>query len=158
PRDADPIGPLKLRAKVEQWPLTAPFRITGHTWEHLDVLVVSLETNDQVGQGEAAGVYYKNDTPASMLRQIMSLRARIEGGLSRGEVQKLLPPGGARNALDCALWDLEAKVAGHSAWQIAGLEKPRPLLTTFTCGADTPEKMVAAARGYEGARAIKVKL
>jgi L-alanine-DL-glutamate epimerase-like enolase superfamily enzyme len=158
PRDAEPVGPLKLRAKVEQWPLVAPFRITGHTWEHLDVLVVSLETNDHVGLGEAAGVYYKNDTPVSMLRQVMSLSARIEGGLNRSEVQKLLPPGGARNALDCALWDLQAKVTGRPVWQVAGLDHPRPLLTTFTCGADTPEKMAAAARAYEGARAIKVKL
>jgi L-Ala-D/L-Glu epimerase len=158
PRQADPIGPLTLHARVEQWPLVAPFRITGHTWEHLDVLLVGLERNGLVGQGEAAGVYYKNDTPPSMLRQILGLRARIEAGLARGEAQKLLPPGGARNALDCALWDLEAKIIGRPVWRIAGLDTPRPLLTTFTCGADEPEKMAAAARAYQGARAIKVKL
>jgi L-alanine-DL-glutamate epimerase-like enolase superfamily enzyme len=70
----------------------------------------------------------------------------------------MLPHGGARNALDCALWDLEAKLTGCFAWQMAELEKPRPLLTTFTCGADQPEKMAAAARGYADARAIKLKL
>lgn len=153
-----PIGPLTLSAKVEQWPLVAPFRITGHTWEHLDVVLVSLECDGHVGQGEAAGVYYKNDTPASMLRQILALREKIERGLTRGEVQKILGPGGARNALDCALWDLEAKITGRAAWKIAGLDTPRPLLTTFTCGADEPEKMAAAARAYQQARAIKVKL
>ena len=152
------IDSLKLRAQVEQWPLAVPFRITGYTWELLDVLVVSLEKDGRVGLGEAAGVYYKNDRPAAMLQQIESLRAVIEAGISRDSVQKRLPPGGARNALDCALWDLEAKLSGRPAWQIAGLENPRPLLTTFTCGADTPEKMAATAGGYTNARAIKLKL
>ena len=88
--------------------------------------MVSLECSDHLGQGEAAGVYYKDDTPTSMLQQIMSLRERIERGLSRGDVQKILRPGGARNALDCALWDLEAKMTGEPVWKIAGLERPRP--------------------------------
>jgi L-alanine-DL-glutamate epimerase-like enolase superfamily enzyme len=111
-----------------------------------------------VGQGEAAGVYYKNDKPAAMLGQIESLRRTIEAGIGRDRVQSLLPPGGARNALDCALWDFEAKLSGRAAWQIEGLTKPRPLLTTFTCGADEPEKMAATALAYTKARAIKLKL
>jgi L-alanine-DL-glutamate epimerase-like enolase superfamily enzyme len=157
-KDAETIGPLILRAKIEHWPLVAPFRITGRTWERLDVLVVSLESNGLVGSGEAAGVYYKNDTPATMIKQIMGVRGKIELGQSRESVQKLLPAGGARNALDCAIWDLEAKVSGTGAWQIARLAQPKPLLTTFTCSADTPEKMAATAKGYKDARAIKVKL
>jgi L-alanine-DL-glutamate epimerase-like enolase superfamily enzyme len=152
------IDSLKLRAKIEQWPLLTPFRITGYVWEFVDVLLVSLEKDGHVGQGEATGIYYKNDKPAGMLEKIESLRKTIEAGVSRDSVQKLLPPGGARNALDCAVWDLEAKITGRHAWQIAGLEKPRPLLTTMTCGADTPEKMAAAARAYKNARAIKLKL
>jgi L-alanine-DL-glutamate epimerase-like enolase superfamily enzyme len=151
-------GPLRLELSLEQWPLLAPFRITGYTWESIPVLLVRLEKDGQVGQGEAAGVYYKNDKPASMLTQIESLRGTIEAGITRDGMQSLLPRGGARNALDCALWDLEAKLSGRAAWQIAGLTKPRPLLTTFTCGADEPEKMAAAARGYRNARAIKLKL
>lgn len=151
-------GPLKLNAQIEQWPLVAPFRITGHVWNHVDVLVVTLEEESHVGRGEAAGVYYKNDTPEAMLRQVESLRVRIEAGLSREELQKLLPAGGARNAVDCALWDLEAKLTGRPAWAIAGLEGVKPLLTTFTCGAQTPEKMAAVAKVYHSARAIKLKL
>jgi L-alanine-DL-glutamate epimerase-like enolase superfamily enzyme len=149
---------LRLELKLEQWPLVAPFRITGYTWESIPVLLVRLEKNGQVGQGEAAGVYYKNDKPASMLAQLESLRTTIEAGITRDRAQTLLPRGGARNALDCALWDLEAKLTGRAAWQIAGLTQPRPLLTTFTCGADEPEKMAAVARGYRNARAIKLKL
>jgi L-alanine-DL-glutamate epimerase-like enolase superfamily enzyme len=151
-------GPLTLRATIEQWPLAVPFRITGYTWEFVDVLLVSLEKDGHVGRGEARGVYYRHDDPASMIKQIESLRTRIEAGISRDRVQSLLPRGGARNALDCALWDLEAKLSKRAAWQIAEMEKPRPLLTTFTCGADEPEKMAAAALAYKNARAIKLKL
>jgi L-alanine-DL-glutamate epimerase-like enolase superfamily enzyme len=152
------IGPLTLRTEIEQWPLAMPFRITGYTFYAIDVLVVSLEKDGQVGRGEAAGIYYKNDKPVSMIKQIESLRTTIEAKISRDSLQKMLPPGGARNALDCALWDLEAKLSRQFAWQIAGLENPRPLLTTFTCAADDPERMAATARAYTNARAIKLKL
>ena len=70
----------------------------------------------------------------------------------------ILPPGGARNAVDAALWDLEAKRSGRPVWQLAGVPEPRPILTTFTVSADTPEAMAAAARRYADARAIKMKL
>jgi L-alanine-DL-glutamate epimerase-like enolase superfamily enzyme len=149
---------LKLRVAVERWPLITPFRITGYSWHALDAVVVSLEKEGHVGRGEAAGVYYRQDTPELALKKIESLRATIEAGISRDLLQKLLPPGGARNALDCALWDLEAKLTGRPVWQIAGLEKPKPLLTTMTCSAETPEKMAATAVGYAQARAIKLKL
>jgi L-alanine-DL-glutamate epimerase-like enolase superfamily enzyme len=152
------MGRLTLRTEIERWPLIAPFRITGYTWEALDVLVVSLRHDGHVGWGEAHGVYYRNDNPASMTVQIESLRTTIEAGISRESLQSMLPPGGARNALDCALWDLEAKLSGRPAWQVAAVGNPRPLLTTFTCGADEPDKMAAAARAYTHARAIKLKL
>jgi L-alanine-DL-glutamate epimerase-like enolase superfamily enzyme len=149
---------LTLSADIERWPLVAPLRITGHTWEIIEIIVVSLESGGHLGRGEAHGVYYRGDNPASMIKQIESLRTTIEGGVSRKLLQSILPPGGARNALDCALWDLEAQVSGRPAWQIAEVEHPQPLLTTFTCGADEPDKMAAAARAYTHARAIKLKL
>jgi L-alanine-DL-glutamate epimerase-like enolase superfamily enzyme len=124
----------------------------------MDVLRVSLETDGRMGQGEATGVYYRNDQVPSMIDQIERLRVQIEAGLSRVQLLHLLPPGGARNALDCAMWDLEAQITGVSAWQRARLSQPRALLSTFTCGADSPEAMAAVARGYTGARAIKLKL
>ena len=92
----DSTGPLTLRVKVEQWPLVAPFRIAGYMWEFIDVLLVSLEKDGHVGQGEAAGVYYKNDRPASMLGQFESLRTTIGAEISRDRAQSLLPRGGAR--------------------------------------------------------------
>jgi len=152
------VSTLRLRATVEQWPLITPFRITGHTWHTLDAVVISLEKGGHVGRGEGEGVYYRGDTPDLALKQIESLKTTIEAGISRESLQTLLPPGGARNALDCAVWDLEAKLTGRPVWQIAGLEKPKPLLTTMTCGADTPEVMAGTALGYTRARAIKLKL
>src|ERR1700719_4038196 len=152
------IDSLTLRAAVEQWPLVTPLRITGRTWHALDAVVVSIEKEGHVGRGEAAGVYYRQDTPELALKKIESLRPTIEAGISRESLQILLPPGGARNALDCALWDLEAKLTGRPVWQMAGLEKPKPLITTMTCGAGTPESMAATAPSYAQARALKLKL
>ena len=152
------MGPLVLRTQLEHWPLTTPFRITGHIWEVLDVLLVTLEKDGHVGRGESAGVYYKKDVPANMIREVEAVRGSIEAGVTRASLQRLLPPGGARNAVDCALWDLEAKLEGQPVWKLAELDKPKPVLTTFTCGADTPEKMAAAAVAYTQARGIKLKL
>lgn len=149
---------LALSTGIEKWPYAAPFRITGRTSRDAEVLVVCLEKDGCVGRAEAAGVPYRNETAASMSEQLESTRSAIEAGMSRDAVQGLLPPGGARNALDCALWDLEAKLSGQPVWQMAGLQEPRPLLTTFTCGADSPEAMAAKARAYADARAIKLKL
>jgi L-Ala-D/L-Glu epimerase / N-acetyl-D-glutamate racemase len=149
---------LQLEAAIEKWPLMAPFRITGRTWEFVEVLVVRVRRGPYVGYAEAAGVYYHNETPESMLNQVDQLRTAVESDIGRRQLQSALPAGGARNALDCALWDLEAKVSGRSVWEIAGLQKPHPLLTTFTCGAAKPSQMADTARKYTGARAIKLKL
>lgn len=152
------IERFELRTRVEKWPLKAPFRIAGYSWDHHAALWVGVYRNGHLGQGEAAGVYYKSETADSMAQQLESLRDELEAGVSRDELQRMLPAGGARNALDCALWDLEAQIERRPAWEIAGMKKPKPLVTTFTCGADEPDKMAAAAIAYKGARAIKLKL
>jgi L-alanine-DL-glutamate epimerase-like enolase superfamily enzyme len=82
----------------------------------------------------------------------------LRGGMSRAELQQALPPGGARNAADCALWELDAKREGVPVWKLAGLPEPKPLLTTFTLGADDPAVMAEGARAYADARALKLKL
>ncbi len=149
---------LTLEVSVEDWPLRWPFQITGHVFTSSEIVVAKLSDGAFTGRGEAAGVYYHGDTPARLAATIEALRPRIEAGISREALAELLPAGGARNALDCALWDLEAQRSGKPVWAVAGLAPPRPLLTTCTVGADAPEVMAQKALGYEGARAIKLKL
>jgi len=147
-----------LHIEIRKWPLKAPFHITGYSWEEVEALVVRVEQDGVAGWGEAAGVYYRGETVLSMAQQLEGVREVVESGLDRVAAQKILPPGGARNALDCALWDLEAKQTGLPVWRIAGLSEPRPLVTTFTCGADAPNAMATAAAAHAQARAIKLKL
>lgn len=152
-------GQITLDVEVEKYLLKEPFHITGYTMEYAEVVTVTLRRNGHEGRGEASGVYYREgDDIPGVVRQIEAVRPQVEAGVTRQVLQELLPKGGARNALDCALWDLEAKETGWAAWQIAGLGRPRPLLTTFTVGANGPEKMAADARAYAQARAIKIKL
>jgi L-alanine-DL-glutamate epimerase-like enolase superfamily enzyme len=152
-------GRLRLQATQKSWAIKAPFHITGYTFTAFDALIVELtDEQGRTGRGEAQGVYYRHDTPATMQAQIEALRAQIEAGIDRLTLQTLLPAGGARNALDCALWDLEAKRSGKPVWQLAGLDAPKPLRTTYTLGADEPEAMAEGAKAYAAARAIKLKL
>jgi L-alanine-DL-glutamate epimerase-like enolase superfamily enzyme len=149
---------MKIDAAIESWPLRNPLRITGYVFESIEVLRVSIEMNGRVGFGEAAGVYYMGDTPQKMLAKVGAIRHELGRGISRSVLKRVLPNCGLRNALDCALWDLEAKCTGRSVWNAAGLSSPKPLVTTFTCGVDTPQAMADAALGYTGAKAIKLKL
>jgi L-alanine-DL-glutamate epimerase-like enolase superfamily enzyme len=157
--NASKTGALELRVAIEKFPLKEPFHISGHSMVDTDVVTVSLAKDGRIGCGEASGVFYhQNDDVDSIVQQIEAVRARIEAGIDRESLQRLLSVGGARNALDCALWDLEAKLAGRAAWQLAGLDRPRPLLTTFTVGANDPDKMALDALAYTHAKAIKLKL
>jgi len=149
---------IQLGLRNEDLRLSAPFRISGHVFEVSPVTLVTLRKGECTGRGEAAGVYYTQDTPAKMLPAIEYLRDVLQGGISRHELRSLLPAGGARNAVDCALWELEAAIECVPAWQLAGMQPPKPLLTTFTVGADDPDVMAQRARAYTHARAIKLKL
>jgi L-alanine-DL-glutamate epimerase-like enolase superfamily enzyme len=149
---------VRLTLHNEPLPLKAPFRISGYTFDAMPATVVTLRDGDIEGRGEGAGVYYLNDRPEKMLATLEALRDTIEAGITRTELRHLLPPGGARNALDCALWELESRRSGIPVWKLAGLAAPRPLMTTFTVGADDPGVMAAGALAYTQARAIKLKL
>ena len=149
---------LRLSVRVEEWPLTQPFRITGHLFAASTVVVVELSDGDVTGRGEAAGVYYRHDTPSRAAAAIEALRPDIESGISRQRLAAMLPPGGARNALDAALWDLEAQRSGQPVWALAGLAEPHRLVTAFTLGADDPDAMAAGARADAAALSIKLKL
>jgi L-alanine-DL-glutamate epimerase-like enolase superfamily enzyme len=149
---------LKLTVSTEKLEFSAPFRIAGFVFEHQDAVVVALDDGTHRGRGEASGVFFLGERVERMAEEIEARRATIERGIDRSALQHLLPPGGARNALDCALWELEARRMDKPVWELAGLKQPKPLLTTFTLGAESPEVMAAGARRYAQARALKVKL
>ncbi len=149
---------LTLDVATEQLRLAQPFRISGHVFESADVVVVTLEDGTHRGRGEGAGVYYLGDDLAHMQDDLQTARLAIEQGLTREELRTVMPPGGARNAVDCALWELDAARAGVPVWTLAGLDAPHPVRTTFTLGADLPGIMAEGARAYTQARSIKVKL
>jgi L-alanine-DL-glutamate epimerase-like enolase superfamily enzyme len=152
------MGKLTLGVEVQTLRLAQPFRISGYVFESSDVVVVTLSDGEHSGRGEGGGVYYLGDDVPHMLADIERARPAIEAGVSRDELRQLMPPGGGRNAVDCALWELEAAQAGTEVWALAGISQPKPLRTTFTLGADSPETMAAGARAYADARSIKVKL
>jgi L-alanine-DL-glutamate epimerase-like enolase superfamily enzyme len=149
---------MKLSVHIERWPTVRPFRISGKTWDHFDSVVVELEQDGVIGRGEALGVYYLDETAETMLAQISQKSQAILSDIGRAALQGLLPAGGARNAVDCALWDLEAKSSGRSIWDLSGV-KPKKLETVFTIGIEeTPQEMAlkaAAAGAYE---LLKIKL
>jgi L-alanine-DL-glutamate epimerase-like enolase superfamily enzyme len=148
---------LKLTVEVERLGFRAPFRIAGFLFEHQDAVVVTVDDGVHRGRGEACGVYYLDDNVEQMVAALEAHRTTIESGIDRASLQRLLPPGGARNALDCALWELDSRRTGRPVWELAGLDPPRPLVTTFTLGADDPRVMAEGARKFADAQAIKVK-
>ena len=112
---------MHLSVARERIPLSAPFTITGYTFTDMTVVVARVQDRGATGQGEAAGVYYLGDDAERMSAAIEGVRRDVEAGIDREALRRLLPPGGARNALDCALWDLEAKRLAP-----AGLAHRRP--------------------------------
>ncbi|MFS0773223.1 dipeptide epimerase [Sphingomonas sp. 1P08PE] len=149
---------LQLTIETDTLRLAEPFRIAGYVFDTADVLVATLDDGTHRGRGEAAGVYYMGDDLAHMRAQIEGARAAIEAGPTREELRTILPPGGARNAVDAALWEREASRAGRPVWALAGLDAPRALRTTLTVPADTPAAMAAKARSYQRTLSVKVKL
>jgi len=149
---------MKLSAHIEDWELKAPFRIAGTEWRTATVLVVQLQDGKYEGRGEACGVSYSDETPNSMLEQVDAIGHDIRRGVSRDALQNLLPAGGARNAIDCALWDLEAKKTGQTIWQLTGID-PHPVTTVFTIGIEATAEMMAENAAAAGQFPIlKIKL
>jgi L-alanine-DL-glutamate epimerase-like enolase superfamily enzyme len=149
---------MRLEATTRVWPLREPFVISRGTHYDCEVIVVRLEQDGHVGRGEAVGVDYHGETLESMLTQIEDVRARVERGVTRQELLKLLPPGGARNAIDIALWDIEAKRSGKRAWELAGIPNARPITTTETIGIRSVEGYEKRARELSRYEWLKIKV
>jgi L-alanine-DL-glutamate epimerase-like enolase superfamily enzyme len=149
---------MKISAHLEDWELIQPFRISGGEWITSPTLVVQLARDGFVGRGEAQGIFYRDETAQSIFDQVDRVADEIRQGVTRDELQELLPAGGARNALDCAMWDLECKTSGKTIWQLTGID-PKPVTTVFTIGLEsTPEAMAAKAAAASDAPILKIKL
>ncbi len=147
-----------VKVGVERWPLNRPFTISRGTKTEAEVVIVELEEDGARGRGECVPYPRYGETAAAVAHQIEALSAAIAGGLDRERLQPLLPAGAARNAVDCALWDLEAKQRGRRAWDIAGLPPPSSVVTAETIGLDTPAEMARAAAGLSDRPLLKIKL
>ena len=135
---------LTIDAREETWPLDKPFRISRGTRTEMRVVVVTLTDGQHSGRGEGVPIKRYNQSPASVLAEIESIKTA--SNLHREQLQKLLPSGAARNAVDCALWDLEAKISGKRAWELADISIAPEVETTFTISLDSPEAMAATAQ------------
>ena len=143
---------------LENWMALIPFRISRNTWNDFPSVVCEIEQDGAVGRGEGLGVYYLGENQESMLAQIESITEPLLAGAGRDELLELLPPGGARCAVDAALWDLEAQISGTSAWLNAGVSED-PVETVFTIGLEAePEEMGARAAAATSLSLFKVKL
>lgn len=135
-----------LAVRIERWPVAGAFTIARGAKTHVDVVVAELATGGASGRGEATPIYYHGESAESVAAQIEAVRGAIEAGASRATLAELLPRGAARNALDAALWDLEARLTGVPAWRRAGLAPPLSLATAFTISLGEPARMEADAR------------
>src|SRR5205809_3361733 len=147
---------MQIVAEEETWTLKQPFRISRGSRTEARVVVVTMSDGEHIGRGEGVPLARYNQNTASVLAQIESISC--EKHLDRQRLQELLPAGAARNALDCALWDLEAKTSGKRAWELANISMVPEVETSFTISVDTPEKMSAAAQTNANLPILKLKL
>ena len=147
---------LTIEAREEVWPLREPFRISRGSRTEAQVVVVTVGNDEHVGRGEGVPIKRYGQSAKSVLAQIESIK--VEKNLDRQQLQKLLPAGAARNALDCALWDLEVKTCGKRVWELANFPIVPEVRTSFTISLDTPEKMAAAAAVAAELPILKLKL
>ncbi len=151
-------APRRLVVRSESWPLGRPFRISRGVKTAADVLVVEAHNGEHAGLGECVPYARYGESAASVKAQIDSVEAAFASGMTRAALQGLLPAGAARNAVDCALWDLEAKESGQSVAELAGAAAPKELITAVTVSLDTPARMGEAAAVLAAASLLKVKV
>lgn len=126
---------ISCQMRPERWEMTEPFEISREVITHQAVLLVSLlDDQGRTGRAEAAGIDYEGETPQTMMAQINAVLPGLHDAISHEELLQMLPAGGARNALDCAFWDLRAKQSGVPVWQAAGLPTLKPMTTAYTIG------------------------
>jgi L-alanine-DL-glutamate epimerase-like enolase superfamily enzyme len=149
---------MELSVRIERWPLAGAFTISRGTKTEAVVVVAELTDGTHRGRGEAVPYARYGETPDGIVAAIEAMRPALRQGLSRAELQDAMPAGAARNALDCAYWDVNAKQASRRAYELAGLVAPQPRITAYTISLATPAAMAEAAERAAGRPLLKVKL
>lgn len=149
-----------MRFYPEAWPLHTAFVIARGSRTEAKVVVVEIELQGVRGIGECTPYARYGESEASVLAQLAEVAPAIERGVTREQLQSLMPAGAARNAVDSALWDLECRLSGQSRWQRSGVMEPERILMAQTVSIGSPEAMAFAARelDQQGARLLKIKL
>ncbi|NKB59419.1 MAG: L-Ala-D/L-Glu epimerase [Alphaproteobacteria bacterium] len=148
----------KLKAEHQSWPLAKAFAISRGSRTSSEVVVAEISDGAHVGRAECMPYARYDETVEGVVAEIERFAGAVSDGLDRAALQDALPAGAARNALDCALWDLEAKQTGTPVWQLAGLSAPASLVTAYTLSLDVPEKMALAAQENAFRPLMKLKL
>lgn len=148
-----------LTGDSETWPLVRPFAISRGVRTTAEVVVASVSTGDVTGYGECFPYTRYNETAGSVLALIRSVEDLQVSDIVCDALRSVLPCGAARNAIDCALWSLRSQLVGVPVWKLAGLyTPPKDIVTAFTIGLDTPERMGEAARKVRTYPLLKLKL
>ncbi|MBI1239782.1 MAG: dipeptide epimerase [Alphaproteobacteria bacterium] len=149
---------LTLTWSIESWPIAGTFRIARGAKTSAEVIVATVTDGTQAGRGECVPYRRYGETLESVTGTLAAMARALPGDDPRAALGRAFPPGAARNAVDCALWDLEAKRSGHPVWQSAGLGAPKAVITAFTISLDTPDAMAKAAAAATGRPILKLKL
>jgi L-alanine-DL-glutamate epimerase-like enolase superfamily enzyme len=151
-------SPLLLAARIERWPIAGAFTISRGAKTEAVTVLAEVSQGGHTGRGECVPYARYGETPEATLAALLSMREALGKGFGRQALQGALPPGAARNALDCALIDLEAKIDGRRAWELLRRPAPRPCTTAFTISLGTPKAMAAATAKAAHLPLLKIKL
>ena len=149
---------MRLVIAEQRWPIAGSFTISRGSKTEAHVVTATLEDGGFTGHGECVPYPRYEETVPQVMAALEAVRGRIEAGITRADIASVLEPHAARNALDCALWDLAAKRGGKPVWQLAGLPEPKPVTTAYTLSLDTPEAMGEAAARAAARPLLKLKL
>lgn len=148
----------RLTVRPESWPIRGRFTISRGSRTTAEVVVVELEHGGVLGRGECVPYPRYGESVDSVVARIESVRPALEDGLDRHALQERLPAGAARNAIDCALWDVDAKLARRRVWELLDLPTPEPVASCYTLSLDSPTRMAVAARTHGDRPVLKLKL
>jgi L-Ala-D/L-Glu epimerase len=158
PAAARHTHPMNLSVRIERWPLASAFTISRGSKTEAVVVTAELADGAHKGRGECVPYARYGETPDGVVAAIEAMRPLLEQGLDRAGLQKAMPAGAARNALDCAFWDIEAKRSGRRVFELAGFPVPKPLTTAYTISLGSAAAMAEAAARASDRPLLKVKL